>query len=38
MATGFSPAFSAITVPVLLGQMDVKRFNHVLEVRMTDRG
>ena len=31
MATGFSPTFSTITMPVLLGQMDVKRFNHVLE-------
>ena len=38
MAIGFSPTFSAITMPVLLGQMDVKRFNHVLGVRMTDRG
>ena len=38
MAIGFSPTFSAITTPVLLGQMEVKIFNHVLEVRMTDRG
>ena len=38
MAIGFSPTFSAITMPVLLGQMDVKRFNHVLGARMTDIG
>ena len=31
MAIGFSPTFSAITMPVLLGEMDVKIFNHVLE-------
>ena len=38
MATSLSPAFSTINMPVLLGQMEVKRFNHVLGVRMTDRG